>query len=73
MTIAMNTTIREAVFLELRRRKMTQKDLSERTGISNSYISRLLNGDVEGGREAWESIFNELGLELTVVPKGQGG
>lgn len=70
MTIAMNADIREAIVLELRRRKMTQRDLAERTGISYSYISRLLTGDVEGGRKAWEAIFEVLSLDLTVKPKG---
>ena len=36
-------------------------------------VTRLITGDVEGGREAWEAIFDVLDLELTAVPKAENG
>ncbi len=72
MIVAVNDNIREAIIVALHRQKMTRRQLAERTGLSYAYVSRLLSGHTEGGREAWEAIFDTLGLELTVVPKEKG-
>ncbi len=69
MTVTVNPRIREAVIVALHRRKMTRQQLAKAAGLSRSYVSRLLSGDVEGGREAWEAIFKVLDLELTVKEK----
>lgn len=69
MTIVVNDSVREAVLIALHRRRMTRRQLAELAGLSAPYITRLLNGDVEGGREAWEAIFDVLDLTLTAVPK----
>lgn len=69
MTVIVNDRIRETVFVALRRRKMTQRELARQAGLSSAYVSRILSGYVEGGREAWEAIFEVLGFELAIVPK----
>jgi transcriptional regulator with XRE-family HTH domain len=67
----MNEQIRKAVRVELVRRDMQQKDLAERTGMSQQHVSALLtgrSGNLPGG---WEKIFDALDLELEVVTKGE--
>ena len=66
-----NDEIRDAIILALRRRKMTRKQLAKQAGLSYGYVCNLLAGNAEGGREAWEAMFQVLGLGLTVKPKGE--
>ena len=71
MTVAtMNDAIRERIMVALMRRKMTRKELASRAGLSYKYVCNILAGNAEGGRDAWERIFNELDLELTVKERG---
>ena len=66
MTVVVNDDIREKIIVRLLRRKMTRKDLASQAGLSYKYVCNLLAGNAEGGRDAWERIFNALDLKLTV-------
>jgi len=70
----MNERIREAVRVELARRKSNQARLADEVGVSRQYISDLMSGRSGNVPGVWERIFDELGLELTVVAKpGKNG
>ena len=69
MVISVNEDIRETVFLQLRRKKLTQKELAKAIGMNEMYLSHLLTGNREGGRETWEKILDHLDLKLTATPK----
>ncbi len=44
--------------------EMTQKELAKRTGLSQSYIARLENGDLNPSYENLKKIFSVLEYEL---------
>lgn len=69
MVNQVNDNVREAVILQLHRKRMTRRELARRTEMHETYLSRMITGDREGGREAWEKILDALDLELTAVPK----
>lgn len=69
MSYAVNQNVREAIILELFRKRLTRRQLAEMAEMDETYLSRLLSGDREGGRAAWEKILDVLGLELTAKPK----
>ena len=69
--MTVNERVREKVFLALRRRRMTQRELATQADLSPAYVSRILSGYSEGGRDAWERIFKVLGLELDVREAGE--
>ncbi len=69
MVIIVNDRVREAVVLQLHRKRMTRRELAQGILMDETYLSRLITGDREGGREAWEKILDALELELTAVPK----
>jgi DNA-binding Xre family transcriptional regulator len=69
MVNSVNHNVREAVIVQLHRKRMTRRELAQQIGMDETYLSRLINGDREGGREAWEKILDALDLELTAVPK----
>lgn len=69
----MNDRIREAVRVELARRKSTQARLAEEVGVSRQYISDIMSGKSGNVPSVWSRIFDELGLELTIKPKGEQG
>lgn len=71
MVIAVNENVKEAVIVQLHRKRMTRRQLAQQIGMNETYLSRLLNGDRDGGREAWEKILVALDLELTAIPKDQ--
>lgn len=60
------SSLREVAILELHRCKMTRSVLSSQAVLSRSYVSHLLSGATQGGRQAWDAILKVLGLELTV-------
>ena len=65
----MNQNVREAIILELFRKRFTRRQLAEMAEMDETYLSRLLSGSREGGRAAWEKILDVLDLELTAKPK----
>jgi cyanate lyase len=69
MVSTVNHNVREAVILQLHRKRITRRELAAQIGMDETYLSRLINGDREGGREAWQKILDALDLELTAVPK----
>lgn len=65
----MTDSIREAVRVELAKRKWSKSELARRINKSPQFIGQIMNnrrGDVP---EYWQEIFDELGLELTVTAK----
>jgi len=60
-----NDNVREAIILQLHRKRITRRELAKQIGMNETYLSRLITGDREGGREAWERILTALDLELT--------
>lgn len=66
----MTEGIREAVRIELARRDWNRTRLADETGLSRQYISELMGGKAGNLSLAWQRIFDELGLEVVVQPKG---
>lgn len=69
----MNERIREAVRIELARRRSNQAHLADQVGVSRQYISDLMNSKSGNVPAVWSRIFDELDLELTVTPKAKQG
>jgi len=65
----MNDHIREAVRVELARRRSNQTRLAQQVGVTPQYISDIMSGKSGNVPSVWGRIFDELGLELTVKPK----
>lgn len=65
----MNERIREAVRIELAKRRASQAQLADEVGVSRQYISDLMNGKSGNVPAVWSRIFDELDLELAVTPK----
>lgn len=68
MEHAMTDEIRHAVKAALVQRRLTQGQLAERIGITPQHLSRMMQGQRSNVPEAWQKVFDELGLELTVRP-----
>lgn len=67
---SMTDEIRQAVKIELVKKRMTQGELAERAGITPQHFSRMMQGSSSNVPESWQRVFDELGLELVVQPKG---
>lgn len=65
----MNDHIREAVRIELARRRSNQTRLAQQVGVTPQYISDIMSGKSGNVPSVWGRIFDELGLELTVKAK----
>lgn len=61
--------IREAVGLELARRRMSQTDLARRLGTSKQHLSKAMTGGSSELPKLWKDALDVLGLELTLQPK----
>ena len=68
-----NNHIREAVRVELARRVSNQAQLAKRVGVSRQYLSDVMRGRAGNVPTLWQKVFDELGLELVVVPKRVDG
>ena len=66
----MTEQIREAVRIELAKRKWSQSELARRIEKSPQFISQIMGNDRGDVPEYWQNIFDELGLELMVKAKG---
>jgi transcriptional regulator with XRE-family HTH domain len=67
----MNERIREAVRIELARRRMTKSALARKVGKTPQYLSQIMNGQSGDVPDVWQNIFDELELDLVVVPREQ--
>lgn len=67
--LGMNAEVREVVHAALERKGLTQAELARRIGMERANLHRLLSGKSGRVPEAWQKIFDELGLELTAKPK----
>lgn len=65
----MNDSIREAVRVELARRRSNQTRLARQVGVTPQYISEIMGGRSGNIPSVWARIFDELGLELMVVKR----
>jgi DNA-binding phage protein len=66
---SMTDDIRQAVRIELVKRRMTQTGLAEQAGITPQHLSRMMQGDSSNIPGSWEKVFDTLGLEVVVRPK----
>lgn len=64
-----NERIREAVRVEIARRASNQAHLAEKVGVSKQYISDVMRARAGNVPAVWQRIFDELDLDLVVVPK----
>ncbi len=71
MTDTMNHFIKEQVRVALARRDMKQSELADNIGRSRQQINNVLKRDSGQVASIWLDIFNELDLELIVVPKNK--
>ncbi len=67
----MTDEIRHAVKVALAQKRLTQGELAQRIGVSPVHLSRMMKGKRSSVPEAWQRVFDELGLELTVKAKGE--
>ena len=70
MVCTMTDEIRHAVKVALAQKRLTQGQVAERVGITPQHLSRMMQGDRSNVPEAWQKVFDELGLELSVRSKG---
>jgi transcriptional regulator with XRE-family HTH domain len=71
MQRTMTDEIRHAVRVAMADKKLTQGELAKRAGITPVHLSRMMQGDRSNVPEAWQKVFDELGLELTVKNRGE--
>ena len=66
----MNESIRKAVKERLKEKESSQNKLAERLGMKPTSISRMLSDSARSGEVTrnWQRIFDDLGLNLIVVP-----
>ena len=64
-----NERIREAVRIELARRASNQAQLAEKVGVSPQYVSDVMRARAGNVPAVWQRIFDELELDLVVLPK----
>jgi ribosome-binding protein aMBF1 (putative translation factor) len=69
MILTMTEQIREAVRVELAKRKWSQSELARRIDKTPQFISQIMGSERGDVPDYWQSIFDELGLELTVKNK----
>jgi transcriptional regulator with XRE-family HTH domain len=67
----MTNEIRKAVKVKLAEREMTQEQLAEKVSITRQQLSRMMQGKSALVPKSWQDIFDELGFELTLKPKGE--
>ena len=69
MQHTMTDEIRHAVKVTLAKRKLTQLELAQKVGITPQHLSRMMQGERSNVPDAWQKVFDELGLELVVKPR----
>jgi ribosome-binding protein aMBF1 (putative translation factor) len=67
--MTMTEQIREAVRVELAKRKWSKSELARRIDKTPQFISQIMGSERGDVPDYWQSIFDELGLELIVVQK----
>jgi ribosome-binding protein aMBF1 (putative translation factor) len=68
--MTMTEQIREAVRVELAKRKWSKSELARRIEKTPQFISQIMGSERGDVPDYWQRIFDELGLELIVVEKG---
>lgn len=64
-TESLADTLRQA----RQKKSLSQRELSERTGVPQSHISKIEKGDVDLRTSSLRTIANALDLEIALVPK----
>jgi transcriptional regulator with XRE-family HTH domain len=67
----MTDDIRHAVKVALASHRLSQFELAKRAGLTPQHFSRMMRGKSSNVPDAWQKVFDELGLELTVKEKGR--
>ena len=67
----MNEKIRKGVKVALAQNGMTQSQLATEVGLTPQYLSQIMTGQRGDVPEAWQKIFDRLGLELVVREKAE--
>jgi ribosome-binding protein aMBF1 (putative translation factor) len=70
--MTMTEQIREAVRVELAKRKWSKSELARRIDKTPQFISQIMGSERGDVPDYWQSIFDELDLELVVVEKQKG-
>lgn len=50
---------------------LSQTKLAAKLGLKRTVLTRMLSGNSGSVPKNWQRILDELGLELTVKPKGE--
>ena len=70
-TLAMtDTDPRDAVDAALKAKGINQGELAQLIGSHPAAVSRVLNSRLIDRRSLWPKIFDALGLEIIIRPKG---
>jgi transcriptional regulator with XRE-family HTH domain len=67
----MNEAIRQQIKSVLAGKGLTQKELAQRSGVREDYISKMLRGERVKTPKEFSAILEVLGLELCVKQRGQ--
>jgi transcriptional regulator with XRE-family HTH domain len=62
-----NKKIRERVELFMGLRDLTQNDVAERTGLTQSFLSQFLAGQKNMGRDSLIKVAQALGVDISVL------
>jgi DNA-binding Xre family transcriptional regulator len=69
VAIAVNDEIKHQIKIQLAKKRMTQKQLAEVTGIHEVQLSRMMSKEDVGTVERWKAILEAVDLELNVKEK----
>jgi DNA-binding phage protein len=67
----MTNEIRKSVKKQMIEKEINQTELAKKIGKSRQQVNDVLSGRTGHLADTWEEIFNALGLELVVKPKGE--
>jgi transcriptional regulator with XRE-family HTH domain len=63
--------IRDSIADEIRNRGLTQREVSEKAGYSNSILSGFISGRYDLRLQSLENICQALDLDIIAVPRNQ--
>ena len=71
MMDTMNDQIRQAVKVELTKRKLKQYEFAEQISMSRQQFNEIITGKIGEVPKSWERIFEGLDWELMPIPKNK--
>lgn len=63
--------VKVAIRAAMKARRITQKDLAGRLGLTTKHVSKVLTGSVHGTLDVIEAMAHAAGLVITAVPPVQ--